>query len=477
MSQRIFSSAARIFGSIGVMLLVHSGVALAQQMPMMQLGMMPMQATESDLIHKLLPSVVTVNVSKDATQAEPGMNASGKGAGEERVFGSGFVVDPSGVIATNAHVVLGAWHIEVTFADGTKVPARILNIARLIDVALVKVDVDHALPALRWGDSDELHVGVPVFAIGNALGVGISVSGGIVSGLNRDIMDSPYDDYIQTDAAINHGNSGGPLFNTKGEVIGIDTAIISYTTAWSGVGFAIPSHSAQIVINHLLNPNAPRPGWIGVQVQLLTSDMAQALGMKKAGGSIVSALAPGGPAAEAGLHVGDIIEHLEFAPPTDQRALLRTIATTPIGQMITFVLWRDGQEENLTVPVKEWPLDRWTALERPTVTPQHHNIPPDLGLALAPIDDANRANSDLDMNQTGILITGVVANTDAADRGLAAGDVILRVQERTVSTVADVEAALASAKAENRKYILMLVKPKVQQKIGPEWVALRVTND
>ena len=421
-----------------------------------------MQASESALISKLLPSVVSVYVAKDVKRPEVAMNASGTGDDVRHSFGSGFVIDPTGVIATNAHVVEGAWQIDVTFADGTKVPAHLLKATRLIDVALIKIDVDHPLPALTWGDSDALQVGDPVFVIGNALGVGISVSGGIVSGLNRNIMDSPYDDYIQTDAAINHGNSGGPLFNKKGEVIGINTALLSATSSWSGLGFSIPARSAQVVIGRLMHYGWLRPGWVGIKIQQVTPEMALALGMKQAEGSIVAAVTPGGPAADAGVRPGDVIRHLGTTTPGDERALLRAIATSPIGDNISLSLWRDGKEQDLRVPVKEWPRSQWDLLDAPVSMPApHHHVPPDLGIALAPLNDANRPQFDTSLAQNnGVLVTGVASGSDAADHGLTAGDIIVRVQDRSVSTPEQVAAALAATRAEKREFVLILVHPK-----------------
>lgn len=463
---------------LGPILLMPIGPVRAQQMQIVQPVMPEMTAGGNELIAKLLPSVVTVAVSRDVVQPEPGMNAAGTTAEVRQSFGSGFVIDPSGIIATNEHVVQDAWLIEVTFTDGTKVQAHLLKATRLIDVALIKVDVGHPLPALHWGDSDKLKVGDPVFAIGNGLGVGVSVSGGIVSGLNRDVMDSPYDDYIQTDAAINHGNSGGPLFNTKGEVVGIDSDLISATHSWSGIGLAIPAHSAQIVIDRLMHYGWLRPGWIGVKIQQLTPEMGEALGMKTVAGSIVANVTANGPAAAAGLRAGDVILHLGTAAPTDERAVLRAIATAPIGQPITLGLWRDGKQQSLDVRVLEWPRSQWDAIDAPVSMPvSHHHVPPDLGIALAPLDDAGRARFGVAALQDGVLVTGVAADTDAARRGLAPGDVILRVQENSVSSTAEAEAAFASARSEKRQFVLVLVEPKDNVKSGPEWIALRVGDD
>jgi serine protease Do len=460
-----------VLASIVTVVLASTHPVTAQQMP-------TMQAAEPNLIQHLLPSIVAINVRKDAEQTGSQIDAAGADSKIIRTFGSGFVIDPSGLIATNTHVIRGAWQIDVTFADGTQVPAHLVDQARLIDVALIKVDVGHKLPALEWGDSSKLEVGDPVFAVGNSLGIGISVSGGIVSGLNRDIMDSPYDDFIQTDAAINHGNSGGPLFNMKGQVVGIDSAIISSTTAWSGIGFAIPSYSAKMVIDRLMNNDQRRPGWIGVKLQQLTPEMAQALGMKRARGAIVANLAPDGPADQAGLRPGDVVLHLAGAPPTDQRAMLRAITSAPIGQTITLVVWRDGKEQSLDIPVREWPRRRWDGLDTQASVPKApHQIPPDLGLALAALDDANRSRFDLDVNQAGVLITGVAAGTDAADHGLEPGNVILRVQQTTVSTPQEVQATFAKARAEDRQFVLVLMAAKPHDRAGAEWVTLRVAYD
>jgi serine protease Do len=460
------------------LLLALAAPVLAQQMQMMQLGNSAMAGGGAELLRKLLPSVVSINVRKDVVQADSGANASAKAPEIKASFGSGFVIDPSGVIATNSHVVQDAWQIDVTFFDGTKVPAHLLKATRLIDVAIIKVDMDHPLAALPWGDSDKLQIGDPVFTIGNGLGVGISVSGGIVSGLNRDIMDSPYDDYIQTDAVINHGNSGGPMFNDKGEVVGIDTALLSATSGFSGIGLAIPARSARAVIGQLMNYGWLRPGWIGVKIQQLTPEMGQALRMTNPQGSIVANVTPNGPSAAAGLRVGDVVMRLGTATPADERALLRGIATSPIGKPITLGLWRDGKEQSLDVTVQEWPRSQWEMIDVPVSMPaSHHQIAPDLGIALAPLDDATRTQLGVTSQHGGIVVTGVAPGSDAAQHGLAAGDVILRVQERTITTAADAQAAFNAARADKLPFILVLIEQKVHRTPGPEWMALRVSDD
>jgi serine protease Do len=317
-----------------------------------------------------------------------------------------------------------------------------------------------------------------VFAVGNALSVGISVSGGLVSALNRNIMDSPYDDYIQTDAAINHGNSGGPLVDANGKVVGIDTAIVSPTDASSGVGFAIPSHNARDVVARLMQYGWLHPGWIGVKIQQLTPDMCLALGLSSPRGSIVANVAPDGPAAAAGLQVGDVIVRFGAEAPSDERALLRAIATAPIGRDIVLGILRDGKPLSLNVTVKEWPRSNWDRFDAPISAPApHHHVPADLGITMASLDSANRAQYGIGLTQAGTLVTGVAAETDAAQRGLVRGDVILEINAHLVSGPADVQAAIDRARAQKRDFVVALIQPKVSKQPGPEWVPLRVSDD
>jgi serine protease Do len=476
--RRFSTSVAWAFALLACLLLLRIGLSVAEPSSPILFGMSDMPGSASEPLRKLLPSVVSISIHRTVTQDGSAMNASGGTPHSERFYGSGFIIDPSGVIATNYHVVRDAEDIEVTFHDGARVPARLLKATQLIDVALIKVDVDHKLPAVSWGDSDKLQVGDPVFAVGNALSVGISVSGGLVSGLNRNIMDSPYDDYIQTDAAINHGNSGGPLVDANGKVVGIDTAIISPTQASAGVGFAIPSHNARDVITRLMQYGWLRPGWIGVKIQQLTPDMALALGLSDPQGSIVANVAPEAPAAAAGLQVGDVIVRFGSEAPRDERALLRAIATAPIGRDIVLGVLRNGKPLSLRVAVKEWPRSSWDRFDAPvSALAPHHNVPPDLGITLASLDAANRAQYGITLTQPGIVVTGVAADTDAAQRGLARGDVILEINTKKVSGPEDVQASLDQARAQKRAFVVALIQPKVSKLPGPQWLALRVTDN
>ena len=483
--RRFSTSVAWGFALLACLLLLRIGLTVAEPTSPILFGMSEMPGNASQPLRKLLPSVVSISIHRTVTQDISATNASGgmPNASDgtphtERFYGSGFIIDPSGVIATNYHVVRDAQDIEVTFHDGTRVPAHLLKATQLIDVALIKVDVDHKLPTVSWGDSDKLQVGDPVFAVGNALSVGISVSGGLVSELNRNIMDSPYDDYVQTDAAINHGNSGGPLVDANGKVVGIDTAIISPTQASAGVGFAIPSHNARDVITRLMQYGWLRPGWIGVKIQQLTPDMALALGLSDPQGSIVANVASEGPAAAAGLHVGDVIVRFGSEAPRDERALLRAIATAPIGQDIVLGVLRNGKPLSLKVAIKEWPRSSWDRFDAPVAAlPPHHHVPADLGITLASLDTANRAQYGITLTQPGIVVTGVAADTDAAQRGLARGDVILEINTKPVSGPEDVQAALDQARAQKRNFVVALIQPKVSKLPGPQWVALRVADN
>jgi serine protease Do len=266
-------------------------------------------ANRTELIQRLLPTVVNITVRKDVAPP-PGAQAASASSGSDDTksyVGPGFVIDPSGTIATNYHVVENAFEIEVTFSDGTTLPATLLHASRLADLAVVQVKPDHPLTPVQWGDSTRLNVGDQVLAVGNPLGIGLSVSAGIVSGLNRDVQDSPYNHYIQTDAAINHGNSGGPLFDMTGHVVGVDTALVSLTEASAGLGLAIPSDAAEFVIGRLMQYGCVRPGWIGIKIQQVTLELARAMGMQRPQGSIVSWITPGGPAEHASIAVGDVI--------------------------------------------------------------------------------------------------------------------------------------------------------------------------
>jgi serine protease Do len=457
------------------LLLLGPPPAAAQQMQMMP-------PDQVELIHGLLPSVVNITSFINEPSPTAAMNAGSTSAdlGPSRPKtdqGSGFVIDPSGVILTNHHVVDGAYDIHVRLYDGTVVSGRLLATAPRTDLALVKIDTQVPLTAVRWGDSDKVQIADPVFAIGNPLGIGLSVTSGIVSALNRDLMDTPYDDFIQTDAAINHGNSGGPLFNRQGEVIGVDTAIISPTTGSVGLGFAIPSNDAHYVSTRLLREGEIRLAYLGVKVEQVTPDMAAALDLKQPVGSIVAAVHEGGPAATAGVKVGDIVLRFDNQTPADERTLLRDIAKATVGATVPVTFLREGQEHTVQVTLVAWPAMEGTSgaatgqARRPIML-----VPANLGLSLSGLTTDLRAHYGLRMHQSGVLITGVAAGTDAFERGLVPGDVILRMQDKDVGSPQEVQAAVDAARTQHKAFILALVLPKVQTTPGPRWLALRAAE-
>jgi serine protease Do len=463
------------------LLLLAPPLATAQQMEMPQMQMM--SPGQAELIRGLLPSVVNITSFVAATAATAPMNAANAPATQEPGHpkteqGSGFVIDPSGVILTNYHVIDRVYDIHVMFSDGVRVPGRILATAPSADLALVKIDTNHPLTVVRWADSDKVQIGDPVFAIGNPLGIGLSVSSGIVSALHRDLMDGPYDDFIQTDAAINHGNSGGPLFNRSGEVIGVDTAIISPTHGSAGLGFAIPSNDAKFIANLLLRDGQLRGAYFGFKIEGVTPEMAIAFGLPKAEGSIIASVHAGGPAASGGLQVGDVILHFDNQTPRDSRALARALAKSTIGQAVPFTVLRAGHEQTLQVTPSAWPKHETASASRPGQPVKLAMlVPANLGLSLSTLTPDRRARYGLPMHQTGVLIDGVAAGTDAFDRGLAPGDVVLRVQDTDVHSPQEVQAAVDAARAQHKPFIAALVLPKEEESRGPRWMALRASDE
>jgi len=298
-----------------------------------------------------------------------------------------------------------------------------------------------------------------------------------VSALNKNISDSPFDDYIQTDASINHGNSGGPLFNAAGEVIGMDTALISPTTGSVGLGFAQPSADVIFVTGRLIRNGWPRPGWVGGTTKDMTPELAQALGMSSPKGMIVTSLADDGPAAAAGVQVGDVVLRFGDRTPRDTRELKRLVAEATVGEIVPVAVLRDGQEHIFQVAIKLWPRSaaeiRADATESaaPSVA-----IPADLGLSLSAITGEVRAKYGLGVAQSGVVINGIAAGTDAATRGLSSGDVILRMQDDQVQTPEQVQAAIDGARTQHRPYVAALVLKKMQDTPTPDWIALRVSQ-
>jgi serine protease Do len=389
-------------------------------------------------------------------------------------LGSGFIIDPAGYVVTNNHVIENADEITVTLQDNTTLKATLVGHDDRTDLALLKVQSDKPLPAVKFGDSDAARVGDWVLAIGNPFGLGGSVSAGIVSARGRDIQQGPYDDFIQTDAAINKGNSGGPLFDMAGDVIGINTAILSPSGGSIGLGFAIPSGEAKVVIDQLREFHRARRGWLGVRIQQVTPDIAETLGLHGSDGALVAGVNTGGPADRAHLQNGDVILTFNGQKLRESRSLPRVVAETPIDHQVAVDIWRNGKPQTVQVVVAEMPDDEKAAV--PAMDGPHKPPPSTivdmstLGMKVAPMSEELRQRFKLDDKQKGVVVTDIAGDGTAADRGLRQGDVIVEVQQQSVSQPADIQKRLADARSQGRKSVLLLV----QGKDGMRWVPLPV---
>jgi serine protease Do len=426
----------------------------------------------ADLITTLQPAVVNIStVTYETAGPVAGNMASQPTASERYAQASGFFIAASGIIVTNRHAIAGASEIIVTLHDSTRLKACVLATAAQTDIALLKVNLGRPVPTVAFGDSARLHSGDPVFVIGNPLGLGSTVTAGIVSALNRNTDQSGFGPFFQIDASINHGSSGGPVFNAEGEVVGVATALYSpgSETGSVGLGLAIPASDAKFIVERLLAHGQVQLGWIGVHIQPVTADLAAAVELPAATGSMITDMEDDSPAARAGLAEGDVILKLGDDDARGPQALNHAIASSTIGSVTRLVIWRDGAQRTVAIVIGEAPADK--AAATPATLAACGAAAPgrrDLGLVLGPITTGVRDKLGLDAQDKGVLVTDVAANTVAADHGLAAGSLLVNVNRHAVASPADVQAGIDAARAAGRGFVLMLVRNSKELR----WVAL-----
>ena len=428
-----------------------------------------------DLVATLLPSVVNIATLK-IIELPRSVDMPADPAITRRVrnLGSGFLIDPGGIIATNRHVIDGATEITVSLQNGNTYRATLLAAAQVADVALLKIAASQPLPTVQFADSDQVRVGDPVVAIGNPLGLGGSVTRGIVSALNRDIRETPFDDFIQTDAAINHGNSGGPLFDDEGRVIGINTAIFGPAdlaeSGSIGLAFALPANDARFVIDRLRRYGRVRAGSIGIRIQTMTPNLAEAVGLHSVNGALIAGTDPGGPADAAGIEEGDVILQFNDRLIPDIRNLWRNIATSTPGQSVPVMLWRDNRESTIQVKVAEAPEPTPLTAATPNlaIPGLAQPVKYELGLTLEPVDPDLRTKYRLPPDQGGMLITEIANTGAAADLNLSIGDVVVKVNRIAIASQPDLTRLIDSARSEHKKYVMLLI----HNENGDRWEAL-----
>jgi len=427
----------------------------------------------ADLAEQISPAVVNITTSAMVAGPADGMPMLPEGSPFEDFFedfnlpgdrgpqrsealGSGFVISADGYIVTNNHVIEAADEIMIEFFSGEMLPATIVGTDPKTDIALLKVDAGGPLAYVRFGDSDQMRVGDWVMAMGNPLGQGFSASAGIVSARGRELQGT-YDDFIQTDAAINRGNSGGPLFNMDGQVIGVNTSILSPTGGSIGIGFSMSANVVTKVVDQLKEFGETRRGWLGVRIQDVTPDVAEAMGLAEAAGALVTDV-PEGPARDAGILAGDVITRFDGQPVSDAGDLTRRVADAPIGEAVPVVVLRDGASETLRVTLgrrEEAEAAVMPAASEPPAAPREMEA---LGLTLVPLDADMRDRLGLDPAAEGLMILAVDPASEAFTKGLREGDLITEAGQERVLRLADLEARIAEAEAAGRQSILLLIR-------------------
>lgn len=452
-------------------------------------------ASFADLAEKLSPAVVNVSTSQgvqmssdspprgaqpDRPQAPPGSpfedlfkdffdrptpgqpGPQGRGLPSRRTqsLGSGFIIDAKGIVVTNAHVIADADTISVTLQDNTTLQAELIGRDAKTDIAVLRVKSDKPLPFVKWGDADKARVGDWVLAIGNPFGLGGSVTAGIISARGRNINAGPYDNFIQTDASINRGNSGGPLFNLDGEVVGINTAIFSPSGGSVGIGFSVPANLARPTVQQLLEFGRTRRGWLGVQIQTVTDEIAEGLGLDRARGALVSKVTEGGPAEKGGVEQGDVVIDFDNKPVTDMRALPRLVAETPINKEVDVKVWRKGQAKTVKIKVGELDETEAASLTTPSAPGGGGPVAGEtvLGMKLTPITPDIRRQFEIGEASKGVAITEVAGDSAAAERGIRPGDIVVEVSQEEVKSPGEVAAKIEAVRKSGRKSVLLLVE-------------------
>lgn len=431
----------------------------------------------ADLAEKISPAVVNITTSTTvarntaprgvAPEGSPfeeffrefqDRNRSGNGDRPRRssALGSGFVISEDGFVVTNNHVIDGADEILIEFFEGGELPAKVIGTDPNTDIALLKVETDKPLSFVSFGNSDFSRVGDWVMAMGNPLGQGFSVSAGIVSARNRALSGS-YDDYIQTDAAINRGNSGGPLFNMDGDVIGVNTAILSPNGGSIGIGFSMASNVVVKVVDQLKEFGETRRGWLGVRIQDVTDDVAEAIGLENAAGALVTDV-PEGPSMEAGIEAGDVIMSFDGKDVSDTRSLVKTVGNTQVGKAVRVIVFRDGKTETLKVTLGRREEAEGAVPASQPAAPAEPSKTEVLGLTISEITDELRDQLDLTDSASGLVIQDVVETSKAYEKGLRAGDLITEAGQQKLASVEDLTKQIEAAREAGRKSLLLLVR-------------------
>ena len=450
----------------------------------------------ADLAEKLLPAVVNISttaISKQSSGKTPDLPQFPPGSQFEEFFrdffdrnrpqqqrkstslGSGFIIDKKGIVITNNHVIQDADEITVILQNNVTLKAEVIGRDPKTDIAVLRVKPKKDLPFVKLGDSDKMRVGDWVVAIGNPFGLGGTVTAGIVSARGRNINSGPYDDFIQTDASINRGNSGGPLFNLTGEVIGINTAIFSPTGGSIGIGFSIPSRIATGIINQLIKYGKTRRGWLGVRIQKVTEEIAESLGLKKAEGALVASVTENSPAAKGDIKAGDVILSFNNKPVKEMRNLPKIVAETDIEKKVDVEVWRDGKKVTTHVSVGELDEEQ-VAKKSPGLTENDAKEEElkieTLGLSVGSLSEGTKKRFNLKNKTKGVVIVAVDKEGAAAEKAIKAGDIIVEVSQNEVNAPSEVKKRIDDAKSSGRKSVLLLIEGQA----GLRFVALRLTK-